>query len=1262
MTMRILSVVTLILVLISRAILADDQLRLVAQLGHVDEVKAIAVSADGSILATGSKDHTIRVWDAATGRELRDLALRDTENIASVSLSPDGQTVMAVIAPATPTSSRGEGLRVWDVGTGQEQSTQQFLTRSLIAAGFSNDGRSIDTVEIDADRTRAVDTVAVQGELIIRRWDANALGSAGALQRRATSEERFTLTTEIDVRPRVALTADFVAASRLEDVTVLSRKMGAEVFTVNCKTAVTSLAFSVRGRHLAVGCARELRLIDVSSGKTERIFAGHTEPIYSIAFSSDDSTIVTGAADRTAKLWDVQTGRDIGTLQGSVGIVWAVSFRPGHDELFTASADKTTRLWDVTTKKEVRRFAASTSRITSMSFSLDGRRLLFRDAESIQVWDLSAARVVNKWNIATDAGEPAVFSADANRIVIGRRDGSLELWNVINGRVVARLKGHAQRVNSVAAVRNSQRIVSGSDDRTARVWDIATGKQIHRLAHDGPVTMVAFAADGDQIVTAHGHWTVELWDAKRGKRLRRLPIPNEPSVFAPTGRDGNDADLQSDPFIRGLLRSATSRDTAVLSPDSKTISLSDSTWVRVFELATGDLVYRRLASSPYAMNVAFTPDSEVVASCSALGVELSDIRSSRTGFARSADKSARDGILTRVVDRPPSCVFTPNGRGLFITGSDGPARLMIVNRRDMSLREAAHVTSGSVSRWTVATPEGHFDVAAFDQPAPVHWAVAGTPITSLPLEVFMRDYFAPRLLTRVLAGESLPTVQDLSSVNRAQPAIDEPEVTPEGEDQRFVTVRVRVRSVTSAVQRDGQGRLRESGVYDVRLFRDGQLVRWAPQSSAAWQAKTGSPGGASDGADLEVWRRAHEIHADLPEVEEVESDGTMVVRFEHVQVPRRLDREQVEWAAYAFNEDRVKSSTAQKTEALPVDLARRPGRAYVITVGVNRTKNSPAWDLNYAANDAREVSAAVVSALEAANRSENERRQFSDVTAITLVSDGDETRASELPATKANLRAVLDALAGRPVAESMQAPLRTIDQAQPEDLIILAISSHGYTNDRGTFHFVLADVDAPQVVTPALDDMTLSTGELSAWLRSVDAGDIVMIVDACQSEATIQAEGFKPGPMGSRGLGQLAYDKGMRVLAASKARESAFEIGRDALGRDIRQGLLSYALVKDGLGRKQADVDGNGQITVGEWLAFGERAVPELFRRSYDAGGVPRSTTDKTARDGYLGVRNDTPLAYQQPTLFDFRKNGADVVLVPLTPPQNTAAGRTSEK
>src|SRR5260370_968053 len=104
----------------------------------------------------------------------------------------------------------------------------------------------------------------------------------------------------------------------------------------------------------------------------------------------------------------------------------------------------------------------------------------------------------------------------------------------------------------------------------------------------------------------------------------------------------------------------------------------------------------------------------------------------------------------------------------------------------------------------------------------------------------------------------------------------------------------------------------------------------------------------------------------------------------------------------------------------------------------------------------------------------------------------------------------------------------------------------------------LADIGRNQPqdrITEELQKRTLSSDELSGWLREVDAGELVMIVDTCHSEATVAYDGFKPGPMGSRGLGQLAYDKGMRILAASKSGQSAVELGKNSQGETIDEGL-----------------------------------------------------------------------------------------------------------
>jgi uncharacterized caspase-like protein len=126
--------------------------------------------------------------------------------------------------------------------------------------------------------------------------------------------------------------------------------------------------------------------------------------------------------------------------------------------------------------------------------------------------------------------------------------------------------------------------------------------------------------------------------------------------------------------------------------------------------------------------------------------------------------------------------------------------------------------------------------------------------------------------------------------------------------------------------------------------------------------------------------------------------------------------------------------------------------------------------------------------------------------------------------------------------------------------------------------------------------------------------------------------------MGDRGLGQLAYDKGMRILAATQADDAALE--SDKLG----QGLLTYALVEEGLkagenGKPEADRDDDGAVTMTEWLGYAEGRVPGLYEEI-------RAGTLKL-KEGNIdpNLIEDTILHAQTPALFDFAQVRNEIVL-----------------
>jgi hypothetical protein len=142
--------------------------------------------------------------------------------------------------------------------------------------------------------------------------------------------------------------------------------------------------------------------------------------------------------------------------------------------------------------------------------------------------------------------------------------------------------------------------------------------------------------------------------------------------------------------------------------------------------------------------------------------------------------------------------------------------------------------------------------------------------------------------------------------------------------------------------------------------------------------------------------------------------------------------------------------------------------------------------------------------------------------------------------------------------------------------------------------------------------------------------------------------------MGSRGLGQLAYDKGMRVLAATQTNNVALEL------RTLKHGLLSYSLLQDGIVRGLADSDTpkDGAVTTREWLTFAVKGVPELYKKVIE-GKAKLAIGDE---DVDLSKLNDKQKAevfcqggncrskasVQQPVLFDFARTPVGVPLFRL--------------
>ncbi len=468
--------------------------------------------------------------------------------------------------------------------------------------------------------------------------------------------------------------------------------------------------------------------------------------------------------------------------------------------------------------------------------------------------------------------------------------------------------------------------------------------------------------------------------------------------------------------------------------------------------------------------------------------------------------------------------------------------------------------------WLVVDEEGRYDSSAPGDLDALSWVLSDAPRQALPLQAFMRDFYQPGLMQRHLAGEQFPAMASVAELQRTLPRIELTSVKPGRNGIATVTVEV-----------DPQG---TGDVTDLRLFRNGQLVGYLPkQGNGVFHSSKR--------------KKSYRFEVALPSLEQP-----------------------VEFSAYAFNADGVRSERAnmELDEFDPVPAS--PRRAFVITVGVNRYQN-PAFNLRYAANDARAYSRSFTAALDSTGN-------FDEVVHIPLIS---EPGSDGMAATRDNFAAVLSALAGNGEHAAVSHP------ADTNDSIIVTFSGHGYADEAGRFHFLLEDIGngSGRQITEELLSNTFTSSDLERSLRDVDAQGIFLVIDACNSAASIAQGNFKPGPMGSKGLGQLAYDKAMMVITATQTEDVAME------SQALEHGMLTYALVNEGIESGRADqLPADQSLWMRELFEYGQNRVPSLYREVIEQGGPQNGSDDR----GLSAVKSSSVRErwLQQPSLFDFSR------------------------
>ncbi len=295
--------------------------------------------------------------------------------------------------------------------------------------------------------------------------------------------------------------------------------------------SVLSVAFSLDNTMIISGGAENtVRIWDFEKEECMKCFAQHTAAVNSVKFSYNGRLAASASDDKSIKIWDVESAKCIYTFLHD-GEVNHVRFSHNDKFVLSGSNDNTVKIWDIKEGKLAHTFTEHGSDVLSLDISKDDKYVVSAGLYAIEIWEIETMESYQTIELPEKKlTTSVVFSPDSKFVYSGDVSTTVSKWDVKTGKLVETFGPHEGMVRSIVMSHDGSYLIAGNDDKEqnaidrekdeilgdgqnlVRIWRLNDGECIKVMSkHSRGISSVDISSDGKLIVSGCAGGMIKIW-------------------------------------------------------------------------------------------------------------------------------------------------------------------------------------------------------------------------------------------------------------------------------------------------------------------------------------------------------------------------------------------------------------------------------------------------------------------------------------------------------------------------------------------------------------------------------------------------------------------------------------------------------------------------------------------------------------------------------------------------------------------------------